>query len=163
MNSNCIPKKHFYVKKLAIFQSKAQLKAFDKLKEIHSFLLFIFISTNLFYHLMGGFPFTAPDDCISGPKRIPACSWGHPTYTMRAQLLYTCIYPCQGPGRGMRHPCYHTTMDSGSWVPQHRTLRARPLNLTFKGGEVSSPRHLPHPDYPSFHNWRQKPAQSRRT
>ena len=77
-------------------------------------------------------------DCISGPRLIPAVSWGHPAYIMRA-------LPHVGlsiSGRCATTPPWIL----GLRATQHRTL----FGLNFNRGEVSSPTH---PDYPSFLNW----------
>ena len=95
--------------------------------------------------IKGGFPQQGPRptcNCISGPRLIPAVSWGHPAYIMRAL-----------PHVGL--PISENQEDAqpyhyGSWASEpHSIARARrmPFGLNVKGGEVSSPTHPAHLDY----------------
>ena len=82
-----------------------------------------------------------------------SCSWGHPTYTMRA-LQYVGL-PISG---GCEPPHHHGSCVSE--CPSTVCARRTPFGCKFKGGEVSSPAR---PDCAGFQIWRQKPAQFRRT
>ena len=93
----------------------------------------------------GSFPQQGPRptcDCISGPRLIPAVSWGYPAYIMRA-LLHVGL-PISGNQEDAQS--HH----HGSSEPT-RIARARrmPFGLNVKGGEVSSPTHPAHLDYSS--------------
>ena len=101
---------------------------------------------------MGGFPNQDPRPTWDyfGLRRIHAVRVTRHTPCAHCR---TWVYPYQGDA------CHHTTMDPASLSPP-APPGARPLDLMFKGGEVSSPTH---PAYPSFQNWHQKAEQSRRT
>ena len=110
----------------------------------------------LFFSIIkGGFPQQGPRatcDCISGPRLIPAVSWGHPAYIMRA-LRSAHI-------RKMRN---HTTMNPGAL--SHTAPHAhdgRSLDLTLRVLRFPAPR-TPHIQTTLVSRIGQKPEQSRRT
>ena len=111
--------------------------------------------------IKGGFPQQGPRptcecDCISGPRLIPAVSWGHPAHIMRA-LPHVGLPISRNQEDAQPH--HH-----GSWASEPHSIAthdACPLDLTLRVVRFPPP-HTPL-DYSSFRNWRQKPAQSRRT